>query len=258
MVKQLQKLSVVSCPSPVASCPLRHSLYAIKHDGQLTTDNGQVSVLTSRRGFMFEIEGFILAGGASSRMGRDKARLRLGGATFVARIAEALHTITPQVRLVSARPDSAELNLPIVPDLFRECGALGGLHAALKVCRASWAAVVSCDLPFVTGDLLNRLATLAAPEHEAVAPLQADGRVQPLCALYSRTACLARAEELLQAGELRPRVLLQQVRTRFVLPAELDDLSNSDLLFLNINTPADFARAQEIIKQRLESRSLIH
>src|SRR5205085_11384931 len=95
-------------------------------------------VLTSRRGFMFEIEGFILAGGASSRMGRDKARLRLGGATFVARIAGALHTITPQVRLVSARPDSAELNLPVVPDLFRECGALGGLHAALKVCRASW------------------------------------------------------------------------------------------------------------------------
>ena len=181
-------------------------------------------------------------------MGRDKARLRLGGQTFVARIAAALHAITPQVSVVSARDTCAELNLPVVPDVFRDCGALGGLHAALKACRASWAAVVSCDLPFLTGALLSRLAPLATPAHDAVAPRQADGRVQPLCALYRPAVCLARAEELLRAGELRPRVLLQQVRTRLVLPVELDDLPNSDLLLMNVNTPADFARAQELIK----------
>jgi len=215
-------------------------------------------MLTSRLGFMFEIEGFILAGGASSRMGRDKARLRLDGATFVERIAQALSAIAPCVSLVSARPDSADLNLPVVPDVFRSCGALGGLHAALKACRAPWAAVVSCDLPFVTGALLLRLATFTALDCDAVAPVQRDGRVQPLCALYRSTVCFARAEQLLADGELRPRVLLQQVRTRFVVPDELNDLPNDDLLFLNINTPADFAQAQEIIEQRSESKPLSH
>ncbi len=193
---------------------------------------------------MFEIEGFILAGGKSSRMGQDKARLRLGDETFVARIAHALGAITAQVSLVSARPDSAGLSLPVVPDLFPDCGALGGLHAALAACCAPWAAVVSCDLPFVTRALWQRLATLRAHEFDVVAPVQADGRAQPLCALYAPAACLARSEQMLRTGELRPRRLLQQVRTRWVAPAELIDLTDAELLFMNINTPADYNAAR--------------
>lgn len=192
---------------------------------------------------MFEIEGFILAGGASSRMGQDKARLRLGGATFIERSAQALGAITPHVRLVSARADSAALGLPVVTDFFPQCGALGGLHAALTVCRAPWAAIVSCDLPFVTGELWQLLVTLRVDDCDAVAPIQADGRAQPLCALYARAACLPQAEQLLRGGELRPRVLLKQVRTRWVTPAELADLADAELLLLNVNTPADYDTA---------------
>ncbi len=193
---------------------------------------------------MFEIEGFILAGGKSSRMGQDKARLRLGDETFVARVAHALGAITAHVSIVSARPDSAALSLPIVADLFPDCGALGGLHAALAACRAPWAAVVSCDLPFVTRALWRRLTTFRAHEFAAVAPVQADGRAQPLCALYAPAACLVLVEQMLQAGELRPRRLLQQVRTRWVAPAELVDLADAELLFMNINTPDDYHAAQ--------------
>jgi molybdopterin-guanine dinucleotide biosynthesis protein A len=74
-------------------------------------------------------------------------------------------------------------------------------------------------------------------------PFQTDGRAQPLCALYARDACLPRAEALLRADELRPRVLLEQVRTRRVEPFELDDLALSRLFFLNVNTPADYEEA---------------
>ncbi len=193
---------------------------------------------------MFEIEGFILAGGASSRMGQDKARMRLGGETFIARSAQALGAITPHVSLVSARADSAELGLPVVADIFPQCGALGGLHAALAACRAPWAAIVSCDLPFVTGELWQLLATLRTAGCDAVAPVQVDGRAQPLCALYTRAPCLSHAEQLLHAGELRPRVLLKQVRTRWVAPAELADLADAELLLLNVNTPADYEAAR--------------
>ena len=193
---------------------------------------------------MFECEGFILAGGASSRMGRDKARLPLGAETFLARIARALAAITPQVSVVSTRPDAAQFGLPVVTDIYRDCGALGGLHAALAACRAPWAAVVSCDLPFASGALWRRLASFAAQECDAVVPFQLDGRAQPLCALYARAACLPLTEALLTTGELRPRMLLEQVRTRRVEPAALSDLTQADLLFLNVNTPADYEEAR--------------
>jgi molybdenum cofactor guanylyltransferase len=196
---------------------------------------------------MADVEGFILAGGASSRMGTDKARLRLGGRTLVERAAEALSHVAARTSVVSPREADAELGLPLVSDVFRGAGALGGLHAALDACRAEWAAVVSCDLPFVTGELFALLASLRAGAAEAVAPRQPDGRAQPLCALYSRRACLPAAERLLAAGELRPRVLLSEVQTRWVSPAELSGLAGAENFFLNLNAPPDLARAREIV-----------
>jgi molybdopterin-guanine dinucleotide biosynthesis protein A len=212
---------------------------------KFTSCRSFVRVLTCRSSgtIMFEIEGFILAGGASSRMGHDKARLRLGGETFVARIAHSLGTITQRVSVVSTRTDSRELRLPVVSDSYEQCGPLGGLHAALVACRAAWAAVVSCDLPFVSGELWARLATYAADDIDAVVPSQTDGRVQPLCALYARASCLAHVEALLRAGELRPRMLLPHVRARLLAPDELADLTNAERLLLNINTPDDYRQA---------------
>lgn len=194
---------------------------------------------------MSDIEGFILAGGASSRMGTDKSRLSLGGETFVERAARALGPLAARVRLVSSRPDASGFGLPVVADIHENRGALGGLHAALGSCRARWAAVVSCDMPFVTSELLLRLASLRAPGVEAVAPHQSDGRVQPLCALYEAAACLAVSEDLIRRGELRPRVLLERVRTRRVAFEELADLGGARLFFANVNTPEDYAEARK-------------
>jgi molybdopterin-guanine dinucleotide biosynthesis protein A len=195
-----------------------------------------------------DIEGFILAGGASSRMGADKSLLRLGGRTFVALAADALAGAAEgRVRVVGSRPSAAGHALPVVRDVYENVGALGGLHAALAACGAPWAAVVSCDLPFATAALFARLAALRGEESDAVAPLQEDGRPQPLCALYRKAACLALAEELIRAGDLRPRTLLRRVRTRWVEPRELSDLEGSPLFFRNVNTPSDY---EEALRQR--------
>ena len=164
---------------------------------------------------MPDLEGFILAGGASSRMGEDKSRLRLGGRTFVERIARALAPFAPHVSLVSSRPEAAAHGLPVVHDLYEARGALGGIHAALAGCRAPWAIVVSCDLPFVTRELFERLLSLRTGVEDAVAPVQDDGRPQPLCALYAAAPCARAADELIRADELRPRELLRRVRTRW-------------------------------------------
>jgi molybdopterin-guanine dinucleotide biosynthesis protein A len=197
---------------------------------------------------MFEIEGFILAGGASSRMGADKATLTLGDETFVARVCDALASVASRVSIVSARDDQSDCGLTIVRDVYAGAGALGGLHAALAACRAPWAAVVSCDLPFVTRELFLRLASLASADFDAVAPVQPDGRPQPLCALYSVRACLPAAARLIEAGELRPRVLLKNLRTRWVAPEEFSDLTRAELFFTNVNTPDDYESAKAKMK----------
>jgi molybdopterin-guanine dinucleotide biosynthesis protein A len=198
---------------------------------------------------MAELEGFILAGGASSRMGADKAALALGGETFVARIRRALLSVVARTSVVSSRAEHAALGLPVIRDVHQGAGALGGIHAALASCRAPWAFVVSCDLPFVTGGLLARLASFAAEDMDAVAPVQADGRPQPLCALYAVATCLPAAERLLNAGELRPRVLLRELRTRWVAHAELADLPGAELFFTNVNTREDYERAKAMMNE---------
>ncbi len=188
------------------------------------------------------IEGFILVGGRSSRMGEDKALLVLDEQSFVERISEALSEIARRQLLVGARRPY-RLGVRSVPDVFAEWGALGGLHAALSNCEARWAAVVACDLPFVTGELFRRLAGLRS-DYDAVVPVQRDGREQPLCALYRADVCRARAEELIKSGERRPRALLDSVRTRRVQFDELADLERAHLFFMNINTPEDYEQAK--------------
>ena len=194
---------------------------------------------------MLEVEGFILVGGASSRMGTDKALLNLGGRSFIERIHTALSSITAKTSLVGAvETHAAWSQLPSVPDIHVKWGALGGLHAALTACTAEWAAIAACDLPFVTGELFVRLANLRET-FDAVVPIQMDGRWQPLCALYRASATRMRAAQLIAEGERRPRALLKQVRTRQVAFAELSDLRGANRFFTNVNTPEDYANAQK-------------
>jgi molybdopterin-guanine dinucleotide biosynthesis protein A len=196
--------------------------------------------------FMQEIEGFILVGGASSRMGANKALLSVGGRNFVERIHAALNSIARETRLVGAevRHDAWPI-LPVIPDARVKWGALGGLYTALLACQTEWAAIVACDLPFVTGELFVRLASLRENFFDAVVPVQRDGRWQPLCALYRVETCRPSVEALINAGERRPRALLETVETRMVAFDELYYLDGADHFFLNVNTPQDYATARE-------------
>ena len=189
---------------------------------------------------MVDIEAFILAGGASSRMGTDKSQLLIQRQTFTDRIAETLLMLTDSVTIVGRKTSSS--NLPTIPDVYLQWGALGGVHAALAACKREWAIVVACDLPFVTAELFSFLAGLRL-DQEAVTPLQQDGRPQPLCALYRIDPCLQRATELIEAGHRRPLDLLDAVKTRWVEFEQLRNLAQAESFFVNINTPEDYDAA---------------
>ena len=193
-----------------------------------------------------KFEAFILAGGASSRMGADKSQLLLDDQTFVERIAATLRMVTDSVSLVGG--SAANLNLPAVADVYPKWGALGGLHAALSACRREWAIVVACDLPLVTAELFRRLASLDN-EYDAVVPIQPDGRPQPLAALYRAEPCLRTATELIEKGRRRPLDLLESVHTRWVHFDEIANLAQAERFFVNINTPEDYYGIIRVLRE---------
>lgn len=194
-----------------------------------------------------QLQAFILAGGQSRRMGRDKSQLTLENQTFTDRIGQTLLEIADSVTIVgSSRTNSRYAS---VPDVYPAWGALGGLHAALAACRSEWAIVVACDLPFVTTELFHYLASLRH-DYDAVVPLQSDGRPQPLSSLYRIEPCLQRATELIEAGKRRPLDLLELVNTRWVPFTDLTNLDQAEKFFVNINTPDDYDAVSPVRERR--------
>jgi molybdopterin-guanine dinucleotide biosynthesis protein A len=189
---------------------------------------------------MGSIEGFILTGGESRRMGTDKSQLTFEGQTFLERIAAQITAHDIPLTVVGKAPPEFHA----VSDIKPNWGALGGLHTALANCSSEWAMVLACDYPFVTGALLGELI-VRRDDFDAVAPIQRDGRPQPLCTLYRVTPCLKLAEKLIESGERKPIALLQSVRTRWISFDELANLEGADRFFENVNSPDDYNRIVE-------------
>jgi molybdenum cofactor guanylyltransferase len=204
---------------------------------------------------VLEIDGFVLVGGKSSRMKTNKFALCLEGVTFAERAVAALQKVAARrVSFIIGASQKDEiagllpLDVPRIADVFPHKAAPGAIYTALVNCKSEWAAILACDYPFVTADLFLRLAEIADSADEsaaAIAPVQPDGRVQPLCALYRIDDCLGIAKQLLVSDKIPPaRRLLENVATRLVSFEELADLKGAKKFFINVNTPDDFRRIQ--------------
>lgn len=194
--------------------------------------------------------GAILAGGASRRFGRPKALAELGGRSLAERVRDALRAVLPDVVLVGTLPGLAEhLALPARTDREAGRGPLGGIETALAWAEEEGrpgALCLACDLPFIAPALLEHLLRRAAGGAEAVVP-ESGGRrgVEPLCGFYS-TAALPAIRAALEAGEQSVFRVLEALRTERVPLAEVQRFGAPDVLFLNLNTPADHARAERL------------
>lgn len=196
---------------------------------------------------MLDVEGFILVGGASSRMGSDKSLLVIKGQTTVERIVATLRPIAQRISLVGFQGNNDSV-LPNIPDLHQRWGPLAGIQAALHACNAELCIVVACDLPFVTTALFQYLlGAIQTPEcPDAVVPVQSDGHVQPLCALYKREPCLIAANRSIANGDHAPLAMFDKLKTRFISFDEIAALSGAEHFFLNLNRPEDYERANRI------------
>ncbi len=188
------------------------------------------------------VAGAVLTGGASSRMGSDKAQLAVGGVASATRVARCLALLCEDVVLVGGEPP-ADAPGRRAPDGEGPRCALRGVVAALAAARAERVLVVATDLPFVTPDLL--LALVAWPEADAVVPRTPDG-AHPLCALYRREHALAAARRNLAAERLALSELLGAIETRYLEGDDLRAVDPDGIALTNLNTAEDVARAERI------------
>jgi molybdopterin-guanine dinucleotide biosynthesis protein A len=183
------------------------------------------------------VAGALLLGGASSRMGRDKARLEVGGVAAATRLARILDDLFEEVLLVGGEPPLEAPGRRVADPGGPRC-ALRGVVGALSAARAERVLVVATDLLELTPEVL--LALLAFPEADAVVPRSAGG-AQPLCALYRRRAALTVATRRLAAGQLAVQGLFDELDVAFLEGPDLAAVDPTGRALANVNAPEDLA-----------------
>ncbi len=183
--------------------------------------------------------GIVLAGGKSSRMGREKALLRWQGQPLVRRVVEALQEVFSIVRVVTSSEEVAQAaGVPSLSDRFLERGPLGGIHAALTEVGDCF--VCATDMPFLKAEFIRHLCGLAE-NFDVVVPRVA-GHTETLHAVYKAT-CLPVIERQLSEGVNKVAAFFPRVRVRFVEEAECRSFDAELKMFVNVNTPGEYEQA---------------
>jgi len=190
------------------------------------------------------VTAFILAGGKSTRMRTDKAFVEYEGHTLLERALALTRSVASEVRIVGD-PAKFEAFAPVVEDLFRDCGPLAGIHAALRASHTELNLMLAVDLPFVSAALLQYLIAQAqgAPDAIVIVP-HSEERRQPLCAIYRRKFSDA-AENSLRSGKNRIDRLFDFVPTRVITEEELKAAGFAPGIFRNLNTPEELEAAMK-------------
>jgi molybdopterin-guanine dinucleotide biosynthesis protein A len=189
-----------------------------------------------------QVSGFVLAGGKSTRMGQDKARLQLNGRTLLEHALAALRAVCRSAAILGSHELYDGL-APVYEDIFPGCGPLGGIHAALSSSQTEYNLVIAVDTPFLMPEFLSYLAERAVNAGAVVTTPEINAYTQPLCTVYS-LAFLPIAERALKSGNYKITPLFPRGQTLVIKEAELRQFAFGAEMFENLNTPEDMERAR--------------
>lgn len=191
----------------------------------------------------------IQAGGQSTRMGEDKALKPFLGRPLIKRVIDRLNPIADELIVTTNHPgDYAFLNLRVVPDLIPDRGALGGLYTAIASATGDQVAVVACDMPFASSTLIEAASRLMVEEEADVVIAESPEGMEPLHAVYRRVTCVPAIEDAIAANKWKVISWFPQVKVRVLRADEIRALDPSGLCFWNLNTPEEFAEAEQHAK----------
>jgi molybdopterin-guanine dinucleotide biosynthesis protein A len=190
----------------------------------------------------------VVAGGKSTRMGRDKSFVVLNGRPLIEHVLERTRGLgqAETILIVNQPTLYAHLGLPMFADLLPDKGSLGGIYTAIHHSGAPHTLCVACDMPFLNAELLRYQISLA-PDYDVVAP-RVDHYPEGLHAVYSR-ACLPAIHARLAADRLKVIGFYQDVRARYLDEPEWQRFDPEGLSFRNINTPGELDAAGAIVPQ---------
>ena len=198
------------------------------------------------------VHGYVLAGGASARFGRDKALVEFDGQTMLLRMRELLGSVCGKATVIASPEKYASIGVDCVADQWPGEGPLGGIITALTTTRdlpaeAEWNLIVGCDMPFLTGEWLEYLTHHAMTSNaDVVAPRSRSG-IEPLCACW-RTTAAPKLQCAFDGGVRKITEAMKHLKREILDESEWKQFDTAGRLFWNMNTPADYEAARRIVE----------
>ena len=191
--------------------------------------------------------GVILSGGKNTRMGENKAFLRIGGERLIDRTVRLFRQVFREVIIVTTNPlDYLDQEAVIVTDILPGKGALGGLYTGLFYSTDEYAFLAACDMPFLNTSFMEYMLQQTTG-YDIVVPAPPDG-LQPLHAIYARR-CLPAIRAYLDKNRLQIKGFYPGRPLLKISPEVLDTFDPDRRMFLNVNTPEDLEKLSLFEKQ---------
>jgi molybdenum cofactor guanylyltransferase len=190
----------------------------------------------------------ILSGGKSSRMGTNKALLKLNEKTTIERMVDSLKIYFDDIILVTNEMESYQfLGVKMVSDYYPGKGPLAGFHAGLMASDYDVNFITACDMPFISGELAATLVNMI-DHHDALVPV-INGKMQTLCGVFQKKN-VTKIEECIENGRLPIKQLLDHLNVLYVTEKELQAYTNIDLerVFFNMNHPHEYEEAKKWLR----------
>ena len=189
-----------------------------------------------------QITGIILAGGKSSRMGTDKALIKMGDKNLLETAIEICKPVCKSIIISSNNPEHGKYGYPVIHDEIKDCGPLGGIYSCLKQSATGWNFIISVDSPFVTSEFIQFLST-QSKNYDVVVPVHLNGK-EPLIALYNKK-CLPIIEKQIEFQQFKMHHLLTLLKPLYFDASEW--VKKTPHLFKNLNSPEDVDLKNKIL-----------
>lgn len=190
-----------------------------------------------------EITGIVLAGGKSSRMGKDKAMCNFRDKPLVEYAIEALEPFCGEILLSTNLTGGYEkYGFALVNDDLKEIGPMGGIYSCLKKSKTKHNFVLSCDTPFIGKDLVKFIIDNISNDFDIVAPIHQNSLLEPLCAYYN-ISVLPELKTFIERRDFKLMGLLKSLRLKqLVIDNNLGFYNQK--LFNNLNTSEDLLKCE--------------
>jgi len=190
------------------------------------------------------------AGGESSRMGKDKGFLPFLDTPLIKRLIDRFQQLNAEMLIISNNaPPYLEFGLPVFGDVRPGRGALGGLLTALSVANTPLVGLVAVDMPFASPQLIRFMTeSIQGSNLDGIIPSTING-LEPLHAIYQRESCLALVEHAIDQDMWRMKAWHKEANLKILDPEETLNITGSEHTFMNLNTPEEFALAEDIARE---------